>query len=269
MELALVYMVAGISSRFGGRIKAFAQISSNGETLIEHSLRQALPAGFTKIIFIVGNKTEQAFKEKFGDSFEGVPVYYALQNYDEETRDRPWGTTDAVCSAKDLIDCPFILANGDDLYGKNSFKIVADYLKENEDMATVGFKLRGMLSEEGTVNRGVFQKDSNDYLTEIKEVLNISKENMSELGLTEDTLCNPNLFGLRPEVLEYLGEILMKFKEEHEGDRKIECLLPVDLGDLIKQGKIKMKVLLTPDKWLGVTNPGDELLVRKELEKVE
>ena len=57
-NLILVYMVAGISSRFGGKIKQFAPINDAGKTLIEHSLDQALPAGFTKIIFIVGNTTE-------------------------------------------------------------------------------------------------------------------------------------------------------------------------------------------------------------------
>lgn len=266
MDVALVYMVAGISSRFGGKIKQFAKVSSGGETLIERSLKQALPAGFTKIIFMVGNKTEKPFKEKFGNSFEGIPVYYAKQMYDEKTRDRPWGTTDAVCAAKDLIDCPFVLANGDDLYGKNSFRIIVDYLKEKNEMATIGFSLGSMLPDEGTVNRGVFKKDENDYLIEIKEVLGISKENMSERGLNKNSLCNPNLFGLKPEVIEYLKNILEKFKKEHKGDRKVECLLPIDLSDLISKRKIKIKVLETPDKWMGVTNPGDELIVQKELE---
>lgn len=267
MDLALVYMVAGISSRFGEKIKQFAKVSSGGETLIERSLKQALPAGFTKIIFIVGNKTEKPFKEKFRNSFEGIPVYYAKQKYNEETRDRPWGTTDAVCAAKNLIDCPFVLANGDDLYGENSFKIIVDYLRGRNGMATVGFPLEGMLSEEGTVNRGIFEKDENDYLISIKEVFRISRENMSELGLDKNSLCNPNLFGLKPDVIEYLENILEKFKKEHKGDRKAECLIPIDLNDLICKGKIKIKVLETPDKWMGVTNPGDELIVQKELEK--
>lgn len=117
-EIALVYMVAGISSRFMGKIKHFAIVGSRGETLIEYSLKQALPSGFSKIIFIVGNKTEKPFREKFGNSYNGIPVYYALQFYDESLRDKPWGTTDALCSIKSLIDCPFVICNGDDLYGK-------------------------------------------------------------------------------------------------------------------------------------------------------
>ena len=96
-EMALVYIVAGISSRFRGKIKQFAKVGRNGETLIECSLKQAIPAGFSKIIFVVGNKTEKVFKEKFGENYEGIPVYYAFQFYDESLRDKPWGTTDALC----------------------------------------------------------------------------------------------------------------------------------------------------------------------------
>ena len=117
-DIALVYMVAGMSSRFGGKIKQFAKVGPEGETLIEYSLNQAIPAGFTKIVFIVGNKTEKPFKEMFGDSYKGIPIKYASQNFDSASRDKPWGTTDALCSAKELLDCPFIICNGDDLYGK-------------------------------------------------------------------------------------------------------------------------------------------------------
>ena len=47
--ISIVYMVAGISSRFGGKVKQFAQVGKNNETLIELSLNQALEAGFNKI----------------------------------------------------------------------------------------------------------------------------------------------------------------------------------------------------------------------------
>ena len=42
-DIALVYMVAGMSSRFGGKIKQFAKVGPNDSTLIEYSLYQALP----------------------------------------------------------------------------------------------------------------------------------------------------------------------------------------------------------------------------------
>ena len=52
-EIAVVYMVAGLSKRFGGKIKQFVKVGPKGESFIEYSIKQALPAGFTKIIFSI------------------------------------------------------------------------------------------------------------------------------------------------------------------------------------------------------------------------
>jgi len=60
-KISLVYMLAGLSSRFGGKAKAFAKVGPGGETLLEYSLNQALLNGFKKIIFIVSHKTEKQF----------------------------------------------------------------------------------------------------------------------------------------------------------------------------------------------------------------
>jgi CTP:molybdopterin cytidylyltransferase MocA len=49
-EISLVYMVAGTSSRFGGKIKALARVGPRGESLLEYSLGQALPSGFKRIV---------------------------------------------------------------------------------------------------------------------------------------------------------------------------------------------------------------------------
>ncbi len=263
-ELALVYLVAGISSRFLGKIKQFATVGVNGETLIECSLKQALPAGFSKIVFIVGNKTEKPFREKFGDNYLGVPVYYALQFYDETLRERPWGTTDALCSAKSVLNCPFIVCNGDDLYGENSFRILAEHLRKYNDCAAIGFRLKEVLPENGKTNRGIFQCDENGFITEIKEIIGIEK---SDIGKTfpENSLCSMNIFALQPEMLNELSVILAQFKEKNKGDRRIEALLPEDMSSLIRQKKISMKVYPTPDSWIGITNPDDEEIVRRKL----
>ncbi|MEK6914007.1 MAG: sugar phosphate nucleotidyltransferase [Nanoarchaeota archaeon] len=218
-ELALVYMVAGISSRFLGKIKQFAVVGDNGETLIEHSLKQALPAGFTKIIFIVGNKTEIPFKEKFGNNYKGIPICYARQFYDESKRDKPWGTTDALCSAKIFLDCPFVVCNGDDLYGENSFRILVEHLKKYNTCATLGFKLGTCIPEQGKTNRGIYQTEGS-IITEIKENFEIEKSLLAEKNLTENSLCSMNIFALQPEVLIGLSNILQEFKEKNKEDKK-------------------------------------------------
>ncbi len=268
MDIALIYMVAGMSSRFGGKVKQFAPVGKNRETLIEYSLNQAIPAGFTKIIFIVGEKTEDLFMEKFGNEYKGIPIYYAFQDYDKEIRDKPWGTTDALCTIKDIVDCPFVVCNGDDIYGENSFKTIVNHLTKPESkgvQATIGYRLGDVLPEEGTVNRGIFSIDQNSYVKGLVETFNIGKASSAESGLTENSLCSMNLFGFFPEVVVEFNNILENFKEENKGDRKIECLLPKDVSDLIQKGEMRMKIYPTMDKWYGLTNPEDEEKLRTAL----
>lgn len=263
MEKAIVFMVAGISKRFNSKIKQFAQVGKNNETLIKVSLDHALKAGFNKIIFIVGNKTEKPFKEKFGNNYKGIKVEYAVQPYDEAERDKPWGTTDALCSAKELIDYPFVVCNGDDLYGENTFKVLSETLY-GEGEATIGYDLGGVLPEKGSTCRGIFNSEEG-YVKEIKEYFDIEKDKLAEKGLTETDLCSMNIFALHPEVIGMLHEKLVVFKEKNKGDRKIESLLPQDLSELINEEKIKMKLFPATEKWIGVTNPGDEVFVREFL----
>ena len=105
----------------------------------------------------------------------------------------------------------------------------------------------------------------NGYLKNITETLGISRENFREKGLDENSLMSLNAFALHPAVLRMMMERIEEFKLVHKGDRKIECFLPNEIGELAKLGKIKVRCLETPDRWIGVTSPGDELVVREEL----
>ncbi len=265
-NIALVYMVAGISSRFKGKIKQFAKVT-NSETLIEYSMNQAIKSGFTKIIFIVSNKTEQPFKEKFGNSFKGIPIYYASQEYDESIRDRPWGTTDALCSAEKIIKEPFVVCNGDDIYGEKAFKILFNHLKDSKEEATLGYKLINVIPNIGKTHRGIFQINENNYVKSLTETFNIEKSNLKATNTKPDDLCSMNIFALHPETLKMLDEKLKIFKEKNKGDRKIEFLLPNEISNLIKENKIKMKIYPCNEKWFGITNPGDEDIVKQQLKE--
>jgi len=266
-EIAIVYICAGISSRFGGKIKQFAKVGPNDEALIEYSLNELLPIGFSRIIFVVGNKTETPFRDFFGDEYRGIPVLYALQKYDEETRDRPWGTTDALCSIRGLIDCPFVVMNGDDLYGRRDAETLYNHLFRGDEEATVGYRLAEVIPDKGKTNRGIFQTNGAGYVKSIIETFDLEKNNLPQTGNSPDDLCSMNIFALRPEIIDLLQEKLEKFKREFAGDRKAECLLPVEISHLIEENKIKMKIYQAQDRWLGVTNPDDEEKVREKIKK--
>jgi NDP-sugar pyrophosphorylase family protein len=267
-NIAIVYMVAGMSSRFGGKVKQFARVGPDGETLIEYSLGQAIRAGFNKIIFIVGDMTEGPFREMFGDEYKGLPVSYARQEFDSEIRDKPWGTTDAVCSAEEFIDCPFVVCNGDDLYGENNFRMLVEHLRNKGGGATIGYRLWDMLPNDGSVNRGIFDVDEDGNVVGLKEVLGIEKSRLDEIGLSKDDSCSMNVFGLPVEAVGMLKNELDKFKTDHVGDRKAECLLPEEVSRILKGGELEMKVYPAIDMWFGVTRPEDVESVRDELKKL-
>jgi len=263
-ELALVFLVAGMSSRFGGKIKSLEVVGPKGETLLEYSMNQALKSPFTKIILIVGKHTEKQFKEKFGNNYKGIPVSYAFQNFDKDSRDKPWGTADALLSAKPLLDCPFVVCNGDDLYGETPFRILAEYLSKKNFCATIGFPLRFVLPEKGKVNRGIFQIDKKQ-VKNIEEFYSIENNNFLEKGLNLDSLCSMNIYGLQPEILELLENQLIEFKNQNKQSRNAEALIQKELSNLIKQNKIQMEVYPLGNFWIGITNSGDEELVKEFL----
>lgn len=267
-EIAIVFMCAGISSRFGGKIKQFAKIGPNGETLIEYSLNQALKSGFSKIIFIVGEKTEKPFRELFKTSYKGIPISYVLQTYDIKKRDKPWGTIEAVCNLRGAVNKPFIVCNGDDIYGEKTFKILFNKIKEGMQSATIGYKLREVLPEKGNVNRGIFEANEDGTIKSIREELGVNWGNLKEKNLNPKSLCNMNIFAFQPEVLEELYKVLMEFKKTHENDRTAEAIITAELGKLIKAGLLKMNVYSTPERWFGITNPEDEAVVREQLKNI-
>jgi NDP-sugar pyrophosphorylase family protein len=136
-NIKVVYLVAGMSSRFNGKVKQFAKVGPNDETLIEMSMKHAANAGIRSIIFVVGEKTLEPFKEKFGNNYNGMKIEYAFQGYDPEKRDRPWGTCDAVVCAKNLIDGPFIVCNGMIFSGAKSFLTLVNPLCDSDEAAVL------------------------------------------------------------------------------------------------------------------------------------
>ena len=264
MEISIVYMASGLSSRFGGKAKQLAKVGPNGETLLEYSATQAINAGFNKIILVVGEKTEQALKEIFKDNYKGVIVEYAKQELYPEKRDGPWGTADAACTPKHLINGPFVVCNGDDIYGENTLRTLVEHAKQSTEPATIGYTMHQALPDKGPGNRAIYQMKG-DYLQKLNEVYNIEKTNLEASNLTPEHLCSMNIFLLNSIALDHLSKQLVEFKEQHKDERKKECVLPNEISKMLEQEKIKMKVYPAIDQWIGLTYPEDEVVVKEFL----
>ncbi|TKJ16970.1 nucleotidyltransferase [Candidatus Woesearchaeota archaeon B3_Woes] len=264
MNLTAVYMAAGRASRFGGRIKALIQIGPNNETLMGLSMQQAKQAGFNKFVIIASPQTLESLKEVYKDNFLENSVEYCIQET-PDYREKPFGTSHALLSAKEFVKEPFIVLNSDDLYGKNTMKYIANYLKITESgYCLPGYKLKNVLSKHGGVNRGIIKIDSENYMEGIKETFDILKKDVGT-NYSGEELISMNLFGLQPDFFNYLEEALKKFLKEHPNDPKTEFLLPNSVSNFKNEKDTKIKVVPTDDIWIGVTNPEDEEKMREQL----
>lgn len=80
-----------------------------GKPVVEYTLEN-LPEEVTDVIFVVGYKGEM-IKEKYGNRAFGRNISYVKQ-------EQQLGTGHAVKCAVNLINRPFLLLYGDDIYGK-------------------------------------------------------------------------------------------------------------------------------------------------------
>ena len=188
MKPTLLVLAAGMGSRYGG-LKQMDGLGPNGETIIDYSIYDAVEAGFGKVVYIVReyfkDQMIEHVKEKYGNVTcpDGEPLQFEFVTQELEKipsqftlnpeREKPWGTAHAVLMAEEVINEPFAVINGDDYYGKDSFKILADWLKAHEgktgEYALVGFELNNTLSESGGVSRGVGTADETGFLTNVVE----------------------------------------------------------------------------------------------------
>lgn len=263
--VVLVYMVGGLSSRFGG-IKQLCLVGPNNETLLEISIKQALKEPFSKIIFITNIKTEHLFRKLIKDEYCNTPVQYITQSYDTTKRIRPWGTTDAICCLLDKVNEPFILVNSDDIYGEDAFKQGYRYLNTTSNNFIGVTYLKNTISGKELINRGIVEINNNtDKVISLKETLDINIDTNPEYL---DKMCNVNFLCLQPSVLILLNKILIKFKEQHSENNKIEALLPDHLNYLIKGNYINLHYFTIKDNIVSLTYPSDVDKVKEFIKEI-
>ncbi len=291
-KVTLVVMAAGIGSRFGGGIKQLEAVGPNGEIIMDYSIHDALEAGFNKVVFVIRKDLDKDFKEIIGRRMEKlVEVEYAYQELNDiperfqkktEGRKKPWGTGQAILCCKDVVDEPFLVINADDYYGKEAYREAYAYLTGRKDdnayeACMVGFVLKNTLSDNGGVTRGVCKVDEHRMLSEIVETSNIVKTAEGAAVQTEDgavpidveSEVSMNMWGLSPKFFEVLDKGFDEFLEKLDPENlKGEYLLPTIIGDLLKEGKMKVEVRKSHDEWFGVTYKEDKPDVVASIQKL-
>lgn len=290
----LVIMAAGMGSRYGG-LKQIDPVDHDGDLIIDFSIFDAKEAGFEKVVFIIKKAIEKEFKEHIGNRMEKhIKVEYVYQENDRlpegysvpEGRVKPWGTGHAILCCKDVIDGPFAVINADDYYGKAAFRELYRHLSEAEDgeqyqYAMVGYRLYNTLTENGHVSRGVCTADENGCLQDIHERTRVEKHGeraeYTEDGgetwtyLPEDTLVSMNMWGFTASILTELENRFTVFLDENlpVNPEKCEYFLPFVVDRLLKEGKARVTVLKSADKWYGVTYKEDKPMVMDAIQALK
>ena len=291
----LVVMAAGMGSRYGG-LKQIDPVGSCGEAILDYSLFDAHEAGFETAVIIIKEAIKKDFMDTVGKRLENCPmeIRYAYQELDKipegftipAERTKPWGTSHAVlCAAEVIGDAPFAVLNADDYYGKSAFKVIYDYLSNNQDdekyrYCMVGYQLGNTVTDNGSVARGICQTDENGYLVDVVERTKIEKYE-GGIHFTEDdgatwtdvaaeTPVSMNMWGYSPSFLKEIRERFPEFLrvDVPKNPAKAEFFLPRTVSELLEENKATVQVLRSADKWYGVTYAADKPVVVAALKEM-
>ena len=274
-------MAAGMGSRYGG-LKQLDPVGPSGETIIDYSVYDAIRSGFNKIVFIIRKDFEKEFRSQITDKYQDrIKVEFAFQDLNDlpqgftcpEGRIKPWGTGHAILTASELIQEPFVAINGDDFYGYESFKIVADYYQgEGATFSMVAFQLDKTLSEFGGVTRGLctVRTDLLDTVVETGDLMRtedgISSDRDIELDGSEPV--SMNVWGFTPDLFKHLKAMFIDFLDKEGSEMKSEYLIPTVVNTLIRSVQKQVHVLRTSSKWFGVTYKEDKPFVSQQIQEL-
>jgi hypothetical protein len=154
--------------------------------------------------------------------------------------------------------------------------------------AMVGYRLGDTLSAAGSVSRGVCRGDDDGWLQQIDEILALEKRGddgwyRDEAGhehlVRGDTLVSRNCWGFTPQVFPLLRDGFVAFLEEvapvaNDAARatsgtdlsvSVEYLLPNVIGNWIKHGQARVKILPGGKLTFGMTYQQDSSAVREQI----
>jgi dTDP-glucose pyrophosphorylase len=283
----LLVLAAGMGSRYGGN-KQIDGFGPNGETILEYSIYDAIRAGFGKVVLIVRKEILETAKDLLIPKLEGkIEIDFVLQSlnsfvpeeFQNAERVKPYGTAHAVLCAKDAIAEPFAVINADDFYGKEAFEVIGRFLSSGTQPnlhAMVGYAIENVLSEHGTVSRGVCAMNDSNQLIGMVERTSIardggkivSKGEGETLEIKEGTPVSMNFWGFHQAVFQDIERMWKEFLPANKENLKSEFFIPTVANNLIQEGKAAVEVLEGGKTWFGVTYTEDKPIVIDALKKM-
>jgi NDP-sugar pyrophosphorylase family protein len=218
--MKLVILAAGRGSRMKKLTKKLPKpmLLYNGINLLEHKM-QVLPDSVNEIILVIGYLGEK-IKAYFGDSYKNIKITYVQQ---KEIK----GTAHALWQCKHILNDPFIVLMGDDLYTKEDLQNMTLLPKNSWAILTYPIKQR----------------------TKASKIIVDKKGNFREIYEDID--------GTSPHNLIYTGACLLTpqlFSKDMIQISNGEYGLPQTICNFVNEKNIKV---LKTENWIRITNPED------------
>lgn len=278
-EMTLVVLAAGMGSRFGG-LKQMEKIDEGGHVLIDYSVYDAIRVGFCRVVFIIRKEIEKEFlsliktRRWYGEV--DVDLVFQENGMWGVKRKKPWGTAHAISCLSGVVTTPFAVINSDDFYGRGALRKVYGFLSDNHEKgnyALVAYRLRNTLSKNGGVSRGVCQS-AGEFLSKITETVGLHEcegkiFSSESMVFSPETSVSMNLWGFTPDIIDECNNRFYRFLNERMKKTlgESEFYLPDVVSELIEEGRAKVKLLQTDEKWYGITYREDCDEVREALQK--
>jgi len=281
MKTSLLVLAAGLGSRFGG-LKQLTALGPGGESILEYSAHDAAAVGFDEIVFVVRREMETDFVESiFPRLPRGLPAALVFQEPDSlegfpaPARAKPWGTGHALLCAEAVIKTPFAVVNADDWYGRESLRVVHDFLAasalDSAEYCMAAYRLRNTTSPNGPVARGICEVDDRGFLRGVEEhgaIIEGSgpgpgrscisvRPDGEEIGVDGGAFVSMNLWGFTPRIFGTCETLFRDFLRDEGDSPTAEFYLPALVDVAIRRGQAKVRALPTDDAWFGLTWPED------------
>ncbi|HWZ28169.1 MAG TPA: NTP transferase domain-containing protein [Gemmatimonadales bacterium] len=254
----LVILAAGMATRYGGAPKQLEPLGPGGATLMDYSLHDARRSGFAAAVLVIRRELEPVFRERLIPSWSPtLPISVVYQEI-PAPRTKPWGTGQAVLTARSAVAGSFAVINADDFYGRSAIASLGKFLSvppgNPPTAGLVGYPLAATLSEAGGVTRAVLHVDGAGWLDAITEVRGIR----DRAAFSPDTVVSMNAWGFPAAMFDLLDARFEDFRMTHAQDGgNEEFLLPTAVQDLIRRKSLRVQVLPGGERWCGVTYPAD------------
>jgi MobA-like NTP transferase domain len=261
-----VILAAGRARRYGG-CKPLAPVGTHGEAVIDLVASDALDAGFSTIVLVLGPSTGPAIRYHVEHTWpSAVDVRFSTQLV-------PLGTVNAVLSASEHVgDAPYGVGNADDIYGRDACALLATHLRAQVDTnALVGYRLADAVIGFSPVTRGICQVgpdgtllgvDERRQVTATPEGGFVAGDGRQPETLSADDRVSMNLWGFTPAFHKALQGAMDAAVDASE---EAEVLLP----EVVAQSLATNPFVVLPavGRCIGVTHPGDLSLVQAELNR--